>query len=265
MPPAGKNDRMKNLQNTPLRTRKLARKIAAQHPQPGQIDTLRRLNRTEYRNAIRDLLVLDIDAAALLPADESSHGFDNITVGDLSPTLLNRYIIAAQKISRLAVGVPRKSPEGHTIRIPPDPTQEEHVPGLPLGTRGGTLIPYTFPQDGEYEIQIHLTRDRNEHVEGLSGTHELELLLDRERLKVFTVKKPKKRNDHTKLDAHLKTAFKSPPDRATSASPLSRSLHRCSKPSDSPTILISTAIGTRAFTCHFSGFDHRPLPGYRPQ
>ena len=141
----------------------------------------------------------------MLPADESSHGFDNITVGDLSPTLLNRYIIAAQKISRLAVGVPRKSPEGHTIRIPPDTTQEEHVPGLPLGTRGGTLIPYTFPQDGEYEIQIHLTRDRNEHVEGLSGTHELELLLDRERLKVFTVKKPKKRNDHTKLDAHLKT------------------------------------------------------------
>ncbi len=206
MPPAGKKRPDEATYKTLLSGLESSlEKFAAQHPQPGRIDTLRRLNRTEYRNAIRDLLVLDIDAAALLPADESSHGFDNITVGDLSPTLLNRYIIAAQKISRLAVGVPRKSPEGHTIRIPPDTTQEEHVPGLPLGTRGGTLIPYTFPQDGEYEIQIHLTRDRNEHVEGLSGTHELELLLDRERLKVFTVKKPKKRNDHTKLDAHLKT------------------------------------------------------------
>ena len=122
-----------------------------------------------------------------------------------SPTLLNRYITAAQKISRLAVGTPRKSPGGHTIRIPPDTTQEEHVPGLPLGTRGGTLIPYTFPQDGEYEIQMRLTRDRNELIEGLSGTHKLELLLDRKRLKVFTVKQPNKRNDHTKLDAHLKT------------------------------------------------------------
>ena len=77
---------------------------AAAHPNPGRTDTFRRLNRTEYQNAIRDLLALDIDAAALLPDDESSHGFDNVTVGDLSPTLLDRYITAAQKISRLAVG-----------------------------------------------------------------------------------------------------------------------------------------------------------------
>lgn len=206
MPPAGKNRLDEATYNTLLSELEGSlEKLAAQHPQPGRIDTLRRLNRTEYQNAIRDLLALDIAATTLLPADESSHGFDNITVGDLSPTLLNRYITAAQKISRLAVGAPRKSPGGHTIRIPPDTTQEEHVPGLPLGTRGGTLIPYTFPQDGEYEIQMRLTRDRNEQVEGLSGTHELELLLDRERLKVFTVKQPKKRNDHTKLDAHLKT------------------------------------------------------------
>lgn len=206
MPPAGKNRLDEATYNTLLSELEGSlEKLAAQHPQPGRIDTLRRLNRTEYQNAIRDLLALDIAATTLLPADESSHGFDNITVGDLSPTLLNRYITAAQKISRLAVGAPRKSPGGHTIRIPPDTTQEEHVPGLPLGTRGGTLIPYTFPQDGEYEIQMRLTRDRNEQVEGLSGTHELELLLDRKRLKVFTVKQPKKRNDHTKLDAHLKT------------------------------------------------------------
>ena len=75
-------------------------------PIPGRTDTFRRLNRTEYQNAIRDLLALDVDVAALLPSDESSHGFDNVTVGDLSPTLLERYVAAAQKISRLAVGQP---------------------------------------------------------------------------------------------------------------------------------------------------------------
>jgi len=76
---------------------------AAAHPNPGRTDTLRRLNRTEYQNAIRDLLSLDIDAASLLPPDDSGHGFDNVTVGDLSPALLDRYISTAQKIGRLAI------------------------------------------------------------------------------------------------------------------------------------------------------------------
>ena len=115
--------------------------MSAAHPNPGRTETFRRLNRTEYQNAIRDLLALEIDAAALLPKDEASHGFDNVTVGDLSPTLLDRYISAAQKISRLAIGAPRRSPGGDTFRIRADLTQEEHVEGLPLGTRGGTLIP----------------------------------------------------------------------------------------------------------------------------
>ena len=80
-------------------------RAATAHPNPGRTDTFRRLNRTEYRNAVRDLLALDIDVAALLPGDESSHGFDNVTVGDLSPTLLDRYVAAAEKISRVAVGL----------------------------------------------------------------------------------------------------------------------------------------------------------------
>jgi len=180
---------------------------AAQHPNPGHTDTLRRLNRTEYQNAIRDLLDLEIDAAKLLPADESSHGFDNITVGELSPLLLNRYISAAQKISRLAVGTPI-APTGDTFRPPADLSQEDHVPGLPLGTRGGMLFSYNFPQDGEYEFQVHLTRDRNEQVEGLRGTHEMELLLDRAQQATFTVKPPKNRNNHNDVDAHLKTRIK---------------------------------------------------------
>lgn len=187
---------------------------AANHPNPGRTDTFRRLNRTEYQNAIRDLLALDIDVTTLLPADESSHGFDNVTVGDLSPTLLNRYISAAQKISKLAMGGSQKSPGGDTIRIRPDLTQEERVEGLSVGTRGGALIPYHFPQDGEYEIQIRLARDRNEHVEGLRESHELELLLDRKRVKSFTVKPPRgkaKPSDeygkpsHANVDRHLKT------------------------------------------------------------
>ena len=87
----------------------------------------------------------------------------------------------------MAVGGFQRSPGGDTIRIRPDITQDEHVEGLPLGTRGGTVIPYTFPQGGDYEIQIRLARDRDEHVEGLNESHELKLLLDRKRIQRFTV------------------------------------------------------------------------------
>ena len=83
-------------------------RAAAAHPNPGRTDTFRRLNRTEYQNAIRDLLALEVDVASLLPSDDASHGFDNVTVGDLSPTLLERYVSAARKISRLAVGSPMR-------------------------------------------------------------------------------------------------------------------------------------------------------------
>ena len=177
-------------------------RAAVSHPQPGRTETLRRLNRSEYRNAIRDLLAIDIDVASLLPADESSGGFDNVTVTDLSPTLLNRYLSAAQKISRLAVGSPLSSPQGDTFRVPADQTQEDHTVGLPIGTRGGTLIDYTFPRTGEYEIQIRLARDRNEEVEGLRDRHQLQVLLDRTVVTEFEVKPPKDGN-HSAVDAHL--------------------------------------------------------------
>jgi len=179
-------------------------RAATARPNPGRTDTFRRLNRTEYQNAIRDLLGVEIDATAMLPNDEPSHGFDNVTVGTLSPTLLDRYVSAAQKIARLAVGAPRKVPGGDTFRIRPDVTQEEHVEGLPVGTRGGTLIAYTFPLDGEYEIQVRLARDRNEAVEGLKKPHELEVLLDRERVGLFTVKPPPPADKNYELiDRHL--------------------------------------------------------------
>jgi mono/diheme cytochrome c family protein len=179
-------------------------RVAAARPDPGRTPTLRRLNRTEYQNAIRDLLALNVDAAALLPADEANHGFDTAPLGDLSPTLLDRYLSAAQKISRLAVGKAPTAPNSDTFRTRPDLTQEGHVQGLPLGTRGGLLIPYTAPQDGEYDIQVWLTRDRDEHVEGLREAHELEVLVDRKRMAAFTVKPPNKGEGHDKVDAHLK-------------------------------------------------------------
>ena len=157
---------------------------AAKKPNPGRTETLRRLNRTEYQNAVRDLLALDIDAASLLPADESGHGFDNVNVGDLPPTLLDRYISAAQKISRLAIGSTQTSMQADTIRLPADRTQETHVAGLPLGTRGGISIPYTFARDGEYEIQIRLARDRNEVIEGFFEAHQIEVSLDGAQLQV---------------------------------------------------------------------------------
>src|SRR2546423_9837272 len=118
---------------------------AAKHPNPGRTETFRRLNRTEYQNVIRDLLALDIDAKELLPKDDASQGFDNVTVGNLSPTLLDRYISAAQKISRLAVGSPGRAPGGETFRIPPGVTPEEHGERRPLGTRGGALPSHAFP------------------------------------------------------------------------------------------------------------------------
>jgi hypothetical protein len=178
-------------------------RAAEQHPNPGRTDTFRRLNRTEYQNAVRDLLALDIDATMLLPKDDGGHGFDNVTVGTLSPTLLDRYISAAQKISQLAVG--RQCAEGgDTIRIAADVTQEGHVEGLPLGTRGGTLIPYTFPQDADYEFQVRLARDRNEEVEGLREPHEVEILVDGKEIKSFVVEPRKNDKNYEMIDQHLK-------------------------------------------------------------
>ena len=176
---------------------------AVANPKPGRTDTFRRLTRTEYHNAIRDLLDLDIDVVTLLPSDESSRGFDNITVGGLSPTLLERYVNAAEKISRLAVGGPRNKPDGFTVRTPPDLTQESHFDGLPIGTRGGAKVDYNFPLDAEYEIAVRLTRDRDEHIEGLRGAHHIELTLDRKRVELFTIAPPTDRGDHHSADKHL--------------------------------------------------------------
>ncbi len=190
-------------------------KAAAVRTDPGRTDTFRRLTRTEYENAIRDLLALDVDLSSQLPRDESSQGFDNITVTDLSPALLESYVSAADKISRLAVGRPVPSLAVETIKKKPELTQEWHIDGLPVGTRGGTLFPHIFPLDAEYEIVIRLTRDRDEQVEGLREPHQVELLLDRERVGLFEVVPPRHVGDHSAVDQHLKAriAVKAGPHR----------------------------------------------------
>ena len=160
---------------------------ALENPNPGRTPTFRRLNRTEYQNAIRDMLALEIDVTGMLPADDSSYGFDNVNVTNFSPTLMERYLAAAQKISRLAIGAPMHSAASHVELIPADLTQEDRFEGLPFGTRGGTSFDYNFPLDGNYQIQVLLARDRNENVEGLTELHELEITLDGQRVGLFEV------------------------------------------------------------------------------
>jgi hypothetical protein len=159
-------------------------RAGAERPNPGSTG-LHRLNRTEYANAIRDLLDLEIDASTLLPADDSSEGFDNLADAlTVSPALLERYVSAAEKISRLAVGDAGISPATATYRVPSDLSQAGHIEGLPLGTRGGTLIQHNFPLDAEYAIKV---RARGGAI-GLGAVgfqgDQLEVTLDGQRLKL---------------------------------------------------------------------------------
>ena len=159
-------------------------RVAAANPNPG-FTGLHRLNRTEYANAVRDLLALDIDASTLLPADDSSEGFDNIADAlGVSPALVERYTSAATKISRWAVGNMLTSTATVTYRVPGDLKQTEHIEGLPLGTRGGILVHYNFPLDAEYDFKI---RARGGGI-GVGGVgvkgEELELTLNGERVKL---------------------------------------------------------------------------------
>jgi hypothetical protein len=157
---------------------------AAAKPNPGTTG-LHRLNRTEYANSIRDLLDLEIDPSTLLPADDSSEGFDNIADAlAISPALLERYVATATKLSRLAVGDPGTTPSTVTYRVPSDLSQSDHIEGLPLGTRGGILVRNFFPLDAEYAIKIH-AKAANIGL-GSPGflDNELEVTLNGERIKL---------------------------------------------------------------------------------
>src|ERR1700678_3417690 len=149
---------------------------------------LHRLNRSEYANAIRDLLSLDVDPAALLPPDDSAFGFDNISDAlGLSPSLQEHYLDASLKIGALAVGDPKIAPGSETWRIRQDLSQDEHVNGLPLGTVGGTRVQYNFPLDGEYTVQAKLFRTNLNIMRGLESPHQVELALDGRRIHLAAI------------------------------------------------------------------------------
>jgi hypothetical protein len=163
-------------------------RAAAASPNPGQ-PVLHRLNRTEYANAIRDLLALDVDASDLLPTDDASFGFDNIaSVLGVSPALLERYLLASGKISRLAVGDPKIDPIIDTYRVRADLTQNEHFEGLPLGTRGGILIHHDFPLDGDYVIKVKLLKSTVDLLFGNNAQDQLlEIALNSERVQTLSI------------------------------------------------------------------------------
>jgi hypothetical protein len=142
---------------------------AARKNNPGQY-VLHRLNRLEYANAVRDLLGVTIDVTDLLPSDGGEFGFDNVaTALKTSPLLLERYLTAGLRIAELAVGDAGSEPGTATFTIPTTVTQNEHVEGLPLGTRGGLLVPYAFPADGEYVFSGKLLKTVAEGLSGVEG------------------------------------------------------------------------------------------------
>jgi mono/diheme cytochrome c family protein len=163
---------------------------AIARPDPGRA-SLHRLNRTEYANAVRDLLDLEIDVTALLPADDESYGFDNIAdVLKVSPSLLEQYLAASHKVSSLAVGDPATAPISQFYRVPPDLAQDDHIEGLPLGTRGGLLIRHNFPLDAEYQFSVKLLRNIVGYMTGLEWPHQLEITVDGERVFIAPVGGP---------------------------------------------------------------------------
>jgi len=187
MPPAGapRPDR-RTLDGLAGAVEEALDRAAAANPNPGRTP-LHRMNRGEYANAIRDLLGVDVDAATLLPADDSSNGFDNIAdVLGISPALLERYVAAAAKISRLAVGDPETAPLDVTYTVRGDLSQSETLDGLPPGTRGGTVVRHNFPLDGEYQIKLSLMKLSFGQVfgEGAEG-QELEVTLNGQRVKLY--------------------------------------------------------------------------------
>jgi mono/diheme cytochrome c family protein len=154
---------------------------------PGRVG-LHRLNRAEYGNAVRDLLGLEVDPTELLPADDSNYGFDNIADAlTVSPVLLERYLSAAWKISGLAVGDPKITPTTQTFRVKPDASQDRHVEGLPVGTRGGLSVRYNFPLDAEYLFKVRFWANTVNTVRGLEFPSQVEITLDGVRIRLVTI------------------------------------------------------------------------------
>ena len=170
-------------------------RAARANPNPGR-PPIHRLNRLEYANAIRDLFGFEIDGAAMLPADDSGYGFDNIAdVLTVTPGLLERYLLAATKISRLAIGDPSMRPRMTTYEVGNQTRgQEDRMSErLPFGTRGGTSVRHYFPLDGEYTVGFYLQRSdvaASNLVRGHNVKNLIDVRLDRRRVETFEIGSP---------------------------------------------------------------------------
>ncbi len=162
--------------------------VAEASPNPGRVP-VHRLNRTEYTNAIRDLLALEVDARSLLADEPDSHGFDNVaSVLTVSPALIESYLSAASTVSRLAIGDPTLNPVVDTFKVPTATVQDDRAnEGQPFGSRGGTTIRYHFPLDGDYSIKVVLKRQLYLYLIGMGEPHQIDLRLDGALLKRFTI------------------------------------------------------------------------------
>jgi hypothetical protein len=165
----------------------------AAHPDPGGISAVHRLNRTEYNNAVHDLLALDpssVDVRSLLPGDETSDGgFDNVADAlSISTAHVERYLSVARQVTRLAVGLPPARAGLETFTIPLHVIQDDRQSeDLPIGSRGGVAIHYDFPSDGEYLIKVRLQRQYQDYLKGMGWPQQLDIRLDGRLLKRFTV------------------------------------------------------------------------------
>jgi len=162
---------------------------ASLHPDPGRV-AIHRLNRTEYANAVRDLLAVHVDARSLLPADDADQqGFDNNAgVLSVSPALLERYMSAAKRISRLAVGDSNIVPVFETYDTPKLLLQNDRMSeDLPFGSRGGMAVDHMFPVDGEYVVKIRLKRQLYDYIIGMGRPHQLDLRMDGKRVTLFSI------------------------------------------------------------------------------
>ena len=190
MPPPGMP--RPDLQTTDAFVSSLEAKLdqaAALHPNPGRTQALHRLNRAEYANAVRDLLGLNVDTATLLPPDDADTlGLDNdASLLSVPPALLDRYLIVARRVSRLALGLPPAGPGSDTFKVSTYAAEEEQGQDLPFGTRGGAALTYNFPTDGEYVISVRLRRSLYGYIIGLQDPEQIEVRVDGVRVKTFKV------------------------------------------------------------------------------
>jgi hypothetical protein len=185
----------------------LDRGWASRGVSPGSY-VVHRLNRAEYGNAVRDLLAIDIDVTSLLPSDNADFGFDNIAASlKTSPLLLERYVTAAQRISMLAVGNPKELPATAEYSISREFSQNAYVDGLPLGTRGGTVVRHIFPADGEYKLAARLFRGVEEGYTGVEGNdtpHTFVITIDGEEVFSTTIGGPKDHEEQGKSLTEMK-------------------------------------------------------------